>query len=132
MSVIVPTRTEALASTIGGSLGISGPAGGMTHRCCQSSSSSGTAVPYHPFATLAARSILASPTCPRGRIGAGNGANHWAGQLAIPTSPRVLSALDAEPLQRSAPAMSRISKHRQLQVSKVTGDIERAKGRLRP
>jgi hypothetical protein len=35
-----------------------------------------------PFATLAARSALAIPTCPRGRRGQGSMLNHRVGQLA--------------------------------------------------
>ena len=59
-----------------------------------------------PWDTLAARSALAIPTRPRGRIG---GRDRCRDPLGRPTDyPRVLSAPDAEPL----PATSRISKHR--------------------
>jgi hypothetical protein len=39
------------------------------------------AAPRWPFATLAARSTLAIPTCPRGRRGQGTMLNHRVGQL---------------------------------------------------
>jgi hypothetical protein len=40
------------------------------------------AAPRWPFATLAARSTLAIPTCPRGRGSQGPMLNHRVGQLA--------------------------------------------------
>jgi hypothetical protein len=42
------------------------------------------AAPRWLFATLAARSTLATPTCPRGRRGQGTMLNHRVGQLTIP------------------------------------------------
>jgi hypothetical protein len=66
--------TEALASTIGGSLGISAPAGEMTHRCGQSSGSRGKLSPSPP---LAARSSFASLPAQGGEGGRNDGQPLW-------------------------------------------------------
>jgi len=53
--------------TIGGSLGVSGPAGGVTHRVLSVEQQRDRCP--QPFATLGHPIFLRVPTCPRGRKG---------------------------------------------------------------